>query len=326
MAARGKYVAYLDDDDIYYPDHLETLVNFLEASQSRVAYTNSYRAIQEKNGDTYTTVQKDTPYDDDYDADRLLVENYIPVLCVMHERKCLDQVGLFDESLPRHEDWDLWIRLSRLGPFGHIRKVTAEFTHRNTDASGMTSGTLPSMLATLEKIYEKSASLADTRPKVAALRKSYLFDLKNRIHDFLLKKVDNLLDTMENDRLPLENEVLAHLHKTSATNNQILAAYYHSLGLRRVSDDPVSALALFGRALAADPVCCPVHRSVAEALIQVGETEKAVRHCEVILSQEPNDPELIDIMAAVARRRGNTGKAEMWEDQARNLRKEMAVA
>src|SRR3972149_702276 len=31
--AKGKYIAYLDDDDIYYPDHLATLVSFLENSE-----------------------------------------------------------------------------------------------------------------------------------------------------------------------------------------------------------------------------------------------------------------------------------------------------
>lgn len=325
-AAKGKYLAYLDDDDVFYPDHLETLVNFLEGNQYRVAYTNAYRAIQEKNGDTYTTVQKDNPYDDDYDADRLLVENYIPVLCVMHERKCLDQAGLFDESLPRHEDWDLWIRLSQRYPFGHIRKTTAEFTYRTTDPSGMTSGTLPSMLITLEKIYEKTALLADSRPMVAARRKSYLFDLKNRIHHFLRKHVDALIETMDGSHLPTESDALEQLGRTGASNSQILAAYHHTLGLRCKDDDVISSLSHFSHALVADSACCPVHSSVAEILLQIGEFEKASRHCEAILSQEPNDPELLGMMAAIAQRLGNEGEASSWEQKARKAKQEMAAA
>jgi O-antigen biosynthesis protein len=46
--ARGKYLAYLDDDDLFYPDHLETLVTALEGSRFRVAYTDAHRAHQEK--------------------------------------------------------------------------------------------------------------------------------------------------------------------------------------------------------------------------------------------------------------------------------------
>ena len=33
LKARGKYLAYLDDDDVYYPHHLETLVGLLKESQ-----------------------------------------------------------------------------------------------------------------------------------------------------------------------------------------------------------------------------------------------------------------------------------------------------
>jgi radical SAM protein with 4Fe4S-binding SPASM domain len=44
--ARGKYIAYLDDDDRFYPEHLETLANFLESSHYLVAYTDAYQAHQ----------------------------------------------------------------------------------------------------------------------------------------------------------------------------------------------------------------------------------------------------------------------------------------
>ena len=54
-SAIGKYIAYLDDDDIYYPDHIETLANFLENNDYKVAYTDAYRAYQEKEDGVYVT-------------------------------------------------------------------------------------------------------------------------------------------------------------------------------------------------------------------------------------------------------------------------------
>jgi glycosyltransferase involved in cell wall biosynthesis len=45
-AASGDYIAYLDDDDVYYPDHIDTLVSFLLASDFKVAYTDAYQADQ----------------------------------------------------------------------------------------------------------------------------------------------------------------------------------------------------------------------------------------------------------------------------------------
>src|ERR1043166_3977977 len=45
-AASGDYIAYLDDDDVYYPDHIETLASFLSDSGYKVAYTDAYEAYQ----------------------------------------------------------------------------------------------------------------------------------------------------------------------------------------------------------------------------------------------------------------------------------------
>jgi glycosyltransferase involved in cell wall biosynthesis len=128
--ARGKYIAYLDDDDIYYPDHLETLVTFLENSDYRVAYTDARRAWQEFRDGEWVTTQTDAPYSWEFDPDQLLDSNYIPVLCIAHRRSCLDEVGMMDESLPVLEDLDLWIRMSRVFEFAHIPKLTCEFSWR----------------------------------------------------------------------------------------------------------------------------------------------------------------------------------------------------
>jgi len=136
--ARGKYIAYLDDDDIFYPEHLETLVKFLETSDYKVAYTDAFRTHQKKIDRNYQTVRKDIPYSIDYRPGMFLKTNITPILCIIHEKCILDEIGCFDESLPVLEDWDLWIRISQKYEFYHIKKVTCEFTWRD-DGSTTTS-------------------------------------------------------------------------------------------------------------------------------------------------------------------------------------------
>lgn len=137
--ARGKYIGYLDDDDLYYPNHIQTLVEFLENSEYEVAYTDATKADQEKQDGKYVTIKRSVPYSYDFDPDLLMVNNYIPILCIMHERGCLEQTGLFDETLDTHEDWDLWIKMClKFGSFYHIKQTTCEFTWR-TDGSTTTS-------------------------------------------------------------------------------------------------------------------------------------------------------------------------------------------
>jgi glycosyltransferase involved in cell wall biosynthesis len=161
-AARGKYIAYLDDDDIFQSNHLQTLVEHLEATQGDVAYTDAYRAHQRKNGDAYEVFARDVPYSFEFNYDRILEKNFIPVLCFMHRKTCWEAVGGFDESLPVLEDWDLWIRMSRLYDFTHIAKVTCEFRWR-TDGSTMSLACNEKFARTKDIIMAKLAHLPARR-------------------------------------------------------------------------------------------------------------------------------------------------------------------
>jgi len=158
-AARGKYIAYLDDDDIYYPDHLETLAGFLEKSGAAVAYSDSYQALQVRDNGTYVTKEKRLVYSEDFDRERLLVMNYIPFINVVHRRECIERAGFFDENLKSHEDWDCLIRLSQENDFHHVKKVTAEFRTRYRLADSLSSNR-SEMLKTMKLIHSRYSHLA----------------------------------------------------------------------------------------------------------------------------------------------------------------------
>ncbi len=175
--ATGTYVCYLDDDDRFLPNHLRTLVTQLETGECKVAYTDAWRVHEQIVGETISEIARDQPYADEFNPHQLLIGNYIPVLCVMHARACLDEVGGFDESLFVHEDWDLWIRMATRYPFMHIPKTTAEFTWR-TDGSSMTSRSRDAFLRTTEIIYRKYAPYAVKYPTVFEGQQNHLRDLK----------------------------------------------------------------------------------------------------------------------------------------------------
>ena len=160
QAASGKYIAYLDDDDTYYPNHVETLVNFLQNSEHKVAYTDAVMAEQQKQDGKYVTINRTVPYSLDFDNDKILVNNFIPILCLMHEKSCLDEAGAFDVNLGTHEDWDLLIRLSRKFRIAHIKETTCEFVWRN-DGSTTTSNNRVDFFRTRELIYQKYNQYAE---------------------------------------------------------------------------------------------------------------------------------------------------------------------
>ncbi|MBM2813850.1 MAG: hypothetical protein HW421_612 [Ignavibacteria bacterium] len=169
--ARGKYICYLDDDDIYYPTHVFTLVDSLVNSDCKVAYTDAIRAWQRIENQKHLTYKYDVPYSLEFNADELLVGNMFPVLCVMHEKSCTDMLGGFDEALRSHEDWELWIKLSRKFIFQHIKEITCEFSWR-TDGSTLSSSARSNMYETMKYIYQKYESDVQHRPDLQTKRDS----------------------------------------------------------------------------------------------------------------------------------------------------------
>ena len=174
--ARGKYLAYLDDDDLFLPDHLQTLVTFLEGGGHKAAYTDAYRAA-EKMADGKKSVERDVAYSSDWDNNEILISNIAPVLCFMHERAVGIATGEFDESLTTHEDWDYWIRLSRLCQPMHIKKVTCEF-RVTSDASTMTRRLRPDFLLTAQVIFRKHKACAAGNKEVLRKQQRVLRKLR----------------------------------------------------------------------------------------------------------------------------------------------------
>lgn len=178
-AARGKYIAYLDDDDIFFANHIEVLVTGLESSAYRFAYTHAHRSHQVQQNGRYVEIGRSQPYGCSVTHDQLLVRNLIPTLCIMHERACIEEVGYFDETFRTHEDWDMWIRMSQKFEFLHIPELTAQITWRD-DGTTTTSRMQEAFLAAPERMYLKHRDAAAGKPAVLALQAERLRILKGQ--------------------------------------------------------------------------------------------------------------------------------------------------
>jgi glycosyltransferase involved in cell wall biosynthesis len=175
--ARGKYIAYLDDDDFFYPDHLETLVEYLERTGEKVAYTDAHRIWQHKVDGVYQEFKRDAPYTEDFKYHVILIHNIVPVLCFLHAKECIREVGDFDETLSTHEDWDLWIRMSRKYSMHRIPKFTSAFTHRD-DGTSMSSRRRMNFVDTTVSIYAKYTEFTKGNPEIRAAQRRRLTQMR----------------------------------------------------------------------------------------------------------------------------------------------------
>lgn len=126
--ARGAIIAYLDDDDLYHPDHLTVLAHAL-ADGVEVAYTDAEHLALRREGSGWRSVGHEPAAGRDFDPRALLVGNFVPLICLAHTRRRLEAVGGFDERLPKLEDWELLLRLTRGVGVVHVPRTTAIYRH-----------------------------------------------------------------------------------------------------------------------------------------------------------------------------------------------------
>jgi glycosyltransferase involved in cell wall biosynthesis len=127
--AKGKYVAYLDDDDVYYSNHIETLVDALESrADCGVAYTDLYKVYCNVTPDGDRIVlSKVVEISRDFDRFLMLYFNHVLHVSCLHRRDLLDKTGPYNENLSVMIDWDMTRRLAFFSDFEHIHRVTGEF-------------------------------------------------------------------------------------------------------------------------------------------------------------------------------------------------------
>ena len=126
--SHGKYLNFLDDDDLFYADHVELLVANIEKSGGLAAYATSF--------ETPIKVISQEPYI--YDVEKYLRvhkqsfnriilchHNYIPIQCIMFSKELFENYGGLDETVDALEDWDMWVRYSLYTDFIFVLKTTS---------------------------------------------------------------------------------------------------------------------------------------------------------------------------------------------------------
>ncbi len=178
-AAQGEYIAYLEDKDLFYPRHLEHLVTFLQDNPNiGAAYTDAHQGKPFVFASGLATVRKEDLPARNFDRLQLLVSNYIPFACMMHRSSCLEQAGMFDESLAVLEDWELWIRISKLYPIRRIPIISAQVATPGTIIGAIaTSDRNPLVIDTLLTIYRKHEIASSENTLLAHMRMHHIIGM-----------------------------------------------------------------------------------------------------------------------------------------------------
>lgn len=151
-AAKGEFVAFLDADDRWLPTFLEEQLEFLKSGNADLVYSDALLFGESPvDGRTFMEVQPScgtvTP------ESLLAVDVTVLTSAVLARKVPIFDVGLFDETIKRGHDFDLWLRLAKHGVrFAYQCKVLAEHRIVESGLSGNTLSQLERTLAVLQAI------------------------------------------------------------------------------------------------------------------------------------------------------------------------------
>lgn len=129
MKARADYIAFAFDDDFFYPDALEKLLEHSLDNPGRVCFGS----VMQREGRGGQKVRLGVPLT----SNNLRSWNSIPNCAVLLHRDVIERVGLYDPHIlmTRVCDWDLWRRIGEHYLLHHVEVDVGEVTGPETDDS-----------------------------------------------------------------------------------------------------------------------------------------------------------------------------------------------
>ena len=126
--AQGKYINFLDDDDLLLEHHISTLVEALKRNSKKVAYAiaEEHQIKIDHNGKPHVK-RKLVRFKQPFSRLLLCYKNYLPIQSVMFEKELFETEGGFEEDSEILEDWDLWLRYSLKCDFQYVPEITSVY-------------------------------------------------------------------------------------------------------------------------------------------------------------------------------------------------------
>ncbi len=116
-AARGQYLAVLDDDDVVYPHHYARMIDALHGSDRAWALSPVRRLYmtRDANGELYSVSRNLMPLAGTFDRPKLMHDNYITCHAWVIDRSRIGKHRVqFEERLTKSEDYTMLLRLAAL--------------------------------------------------------------------------------------------------------------------------------------------------------------------------------------------------------------------
>lgn len=210
------YIAFLDADDLWFPNHLEELKSLIEKYSNAGIYASRYQLIF-KNERKYIPEFRNIPNNfsglvADY-FDSSLHFAIATSSSVAVSKDVFNEVGLFDTKVSAGEDTDMWIRLALKYDVVIGDSITASYVHFVENSLSKTS-ILHKSLKDFDFFKEDEEKNVSLKKYLDLYRMERALQYKMASRSELAKK---LFDEIDQNNIPFKSKLLYYSPKSILT-------------------------------------------------------------------------------------------------------------
>lgn len=131
--ATGKYIAFIDADDVWVPWKVSTQVRYLEQHKDIGMVFNAWIELHDEedelpqNPPAITELDSIDEEESGWLYTRLLMDCIVHTSSVMILKEICDKIGDFDTRLRRGQDYDYWLRVSQISKITKLKSVLSAY-------------------------------------------------------------------------------------------------------------------------------------------------------------------------------------------------------
>lgn len=158
--ATGEYISFLDSDDTWEPTKLEQQYNFLKEKKAHVVVCNYWK---ERKGEKIIKIHPN--HGDIITQEELLNANIVTTGSLLVSRHVFEQIGLFDEQMPRYQDWELILRIAKRFTIFYLNEPLLTLFFQENSITNSTSKA--------KKYYALKRMVEKNQEEMLACKKAY---------------------------------------------------------------------------------------------------------------------------------------------------------